>query len=222
MAGAIVSLPPSKIVDEISSFYPRYHTGMKLAGIIYLYDISQARMLGTTLNNMEMFRKLCGKNALQAVILMTTKWGSVNPDMGKSREKELCSEFWKPMIDAGSQIYRFDLSETSATKILNTLCDNYKQRENQKTILQIQEEVVDMAKRIPDTEAGRKLRYTLQQLLDMQKSHSRNDDEIQKTLRQLNELKIPFSQRFLGFLGLAVGHLKSMVLLRIFTDHYLF
>ncbi|KAF9464787.1 P-loop containing nucleoside triphosphate hydrolase protein [Collybia nuda] len=183
-----------------------YHSKMKLAGIIYLYDISQAWMLGTTLNNMQMFEKLCGEKVLEAVILMTTKWSFMDSNTGKSHEEQLQKEFWGPTVKNKSQVYQFDRSPESARYVLEMLCTTYKSCQKA-MILQIQAEVVDMAKRIPNTEAGRELRYTLQELLDMQKSHSRNDNEIQKILRQLKALKIPLSQRFLGFLGLAVRRL---------------
>jgi hypothetical protein len=176
---------------------------MKLAGIIYLYDISQTRMLGTTLNNMEMFHELCGDDALNAVFLTTTKWGAVGDQVGKTREGQLSSEFWKPMLAQGSQICRFDHTPASAQVVLDSICNNFNKRK-ESNILRIQTEIVDMQKRIPDTDAGKKLRYTLQEILDQQKK-SRNKGDIQKTIRQLEQLKIPMSQRFLGFFGLGVS-----------------
>jgi hypothetical protein len=178
---------------------------MKLGGIIYLYDISQSHMLGTTLNNMEMFRELCGDDALKAVFLTTTKWGAVDDKAGKRREEQLSSELWKPMLDRGSRICRFDHTPASAQAILDSICNNYNERE-ESNVLRIQEEIVDMQKRIPDTNAGRKLRCTLQEILDQQK-RSGNQDDIQKTLCQLEQLTIPFSQRILEFLGLVVSPL---------------
>jgi hypothetical protein len=177
---------------------------MKLAGIIFVHDISEARMLGTTLNNMHMFRTLCGDGALKAVILMTTKWGVVDDAAGDKREGQLAREFWKPMLDQGSKICRSRHTPASAQEILDSICDNYQKLETPNT-LRIQEEIVDMQKSIPETDAGRKLRYILQELLDMQKSQSGNKDDAQKTLRLLGELQVPFSQRLLGFFGLGVG-----------------
>jgi hypothetical protein len=173
---------------------------MKLGGIIYLYDISKRRMDGTTLKNIEMFRELCGDDALNAVFLLTTGWGGVDVKVGTKREKQLSSDFWKPMLDQGSTIYRFDNTPTGAQTILNSISTKYNAHQVS-TVLRIQEEIVDMQKRIPDTRAGKQLRYTLQEILDQQKK-SRNKDDIQKTIRQLKQLKIPMSQRFLGFFGL--------------------
>jgi hypothetical protein len=178
---------------------------MKLAGVIYLYDISQTRMLGTTLNNMEMFHELCGDDALKAVFLLTTKWGAVNVEVGEKREKQLSDESWKPMLAQGSTIRRFDHTPASAQATLGLIYTNYNKREVS-NILRIQQEIVDMQEWIPDTRAGKKLRYTLQEILDKQKTYRPKDkDSIRKTVRQLEQLKIPFSQRFLGFLGLVVS-----------------
>lgn len=58
---------------------------MKLAGVIYLHDIAQARMLGSTRRNLDMFRKLVGDKALDVVVLGTTKWGSVDESIARRR-----------------------------------------------------------------------------------------------------------------------------------------
>lgn len=79
---------------------------MKLAGIIYLHEISSNRMFGSTRKSFEMFQQLCGTNALSAVVLGTTKWGQVDHSTGEQREKKL-EKFWKEMIERGSAIRRF-------------------------------------------------------------------------------------------------------------------
>ena len=56
---------------------------MKNAGIIYLHEITLKHMTDTALKNLDMFRKLCGDDALMKVVLGTTKWGEV----GDNREK---------------------------------------------------------------------------------------------------------------------------------------
>jgi hypothetical protein len=133
---------------------------------------------------------LCGDDTFEAVILVTTKWGVIDYVTGHEREDQLSSEFWKPLMDEGSRIYRFSQSPASVTAIIDPLCDKYHQHEILNN-LRAQQEVVDIQKRIPATAAGEKLRYTLQELLDMQMPwHSKNMDEIRKALRQLKELKL--------------------------------
>ena len=74
---------------------------MKVAGIIYLHEITQTRMVGTAIRNLEMFKKLCGNDALVNVVLGTTKWGELRPEVGQKREKQLAELFWKDMIQRG-------------------------------------------------------------------------------------------------------------------------
>jgi hypothetical protein len=131
---------------------------MKLGGIIYLYDISQRRMLDTTLTTMEMFRELCGYDALKAVFLLTTGWGDVDVKVGIKREEQLSSDFWKPMLNEGSTICQFDNTPAGAQVILDSICTRYKEREVS-TTLRFQEKVMYTQKRTLDTDADRKLWY---------------------------------------------------------------
>jgi hypothetical protein len=51
---------------------------MKIGGVIYLHEISEVHMLASetalTVTNTNVFRKLCGENNMQMVILATFKW----------------------------------------------------------------------------------------------------------------------------------------------------
>ncbi|KAF9004212.1 P-loop containing nucleoside triphosphate hydrolase protein, partial [Cyathus striatus] len=179
-----------------------YSGGMTLGGVIYLHDISQTRMLGTTRRNLEMFFKLCGSDALSSVVVGTTKWGEVELNVAEIREKQLCDIFWKPMIVAGSSVHRFQSTKDSAWEIVNSILDKVAINDTPEA-LQIQKEVVDLSKILPDTEAGRELRITLEQLLENQKRQG-NEDQMQKTLKAINELKVSVPKRILMFFGIEV------------------
>jgi hypothetical protein len=189
---------------------------MKLAGIIYLHEISQTRMLGTSRKNLTMFRKLCGDDALENVILVTTKWGDNEPSVEVRREQQLSDTFWKDMITKGSKMARFMNTHESAWAIVDQI------RTKIPVTALIQQELVELQKILPETEAGRTLRYTLQQLLQaqtdmvqqlqMQQENGTegNDalqersEEISKRLRstvdQIHKLKIPMGRRIMAFL----------------------
>lgn len=185
---------------------------MKLAGIIYLHDISQTRMLGTTRKNLEMFRKLCGDDAIKNVILGTTKWGDVRKEVGYRREQQLAQEHWKHMLDKGAEMARFGDTHKSALTIVDLIL----KREVANALL-IQHELVDLQQLLPETEAGKTLRYTLQELLQAQQDMSERlqrgeggqeeqeryketQNQIRSTLEQIRELKIPLSRRIMKFL----------------------
>ena len=76
--------------------------------------------MGTPLRNIRKFKELCGDDALQKIILVTTMWSEVDEETGSQREKELREKYWKVMIDQGSATARFqgELNFESAWAVL--------------------------------------------------------------------------------------------------------
>lgn len=188
----------------------RYGDDMKLAGILYFHDISQTRMFGTSRKNLNMFRRLCGKDAEKNVVLVTTKWSEVLEEVGNKREQQLKSSFWQEMIQHGSQVARFEepnLPE-SAWDVLEPILANRAEA----VAIRIQQELVDLGRLIPETDAGNTLRASLQELADKhkrtiegRKGKVREDEqrrrlketekEVHELLKQIRELKVPFGRR---------------------------
>jgi len=203
---------------------------MKLGGVIYLHNIAERRMEGANRRNLEMFRKLCGKDALPRVVLVTTSWAEVTPEVGQRREKELAHIFWKEMMSSGSQMCRFTNTQDSARAILNLILRKVEKRppergttiigDDKHDTLKIQKELVDLQRFIPETDAGKELRYTLQEAFKLQKDMAEGDHEEEaalalkqeKVLRQIKDLHIPLSRRILGFLRLVVSSSQVPVL----------
>jgi len=185
-----------------------YGDNMKLGGVIYLLSIADKRMKGTTRRNLDMFHQLCGNKALARVVLGTTNWGEVLKDVGEKREQQLAKTFWNTMTASGSISLRFDKSEKSARDFLDTILGQLEFGGNEEVlndnVLRIQDELVELERRIPETEAGKKLRYTLEQARQMQKDEA--DSEKAAALsasieKQIVELSIPFSRKFFLFFG---------------------
>jgi hypothetical protein len=189
---------------------------MKLAGIVYLHEISQTRMFGTSRKNLTMFNKLCGDDALKNVILATTKWGDIGDEVGRRRELQLCDTYWKTMLAQGSRMARFTCTRESAWDIVNLIIC----RDAVDGHILIQRELVDLRITLPETQAGRTLRYTLEesqreiarQLREENGAQGSEDlrwrqeelsQQLHSTLHQIQELKVPFSKRILSFLLLA-------------------
>lgn len=185
---------------------------MKLSGVIYLHEISQTRMLGTSLKNLDMFNKLCGDEGTKNVILATTKWGEVSPEVGARREQQLKDRHWKPMIDLGSQLHRFGDSKESGWTIIEAILSN-SDRKDAVDAIAIQRELVEIDKILPETQAGRTLRYTLAELLESQRQTAaqlrkdqgnpelrdaleENERKIRTTLQQLRAMRVPFARQF--------------------------
>ncbi|KAJ8114629.1 hypothetical protein OPT61_g3545 [Boeremia exigua] len=100
----------SEVVDAILAWLEQsYRSKNLLSGIIYLHRINSVRMQGNSLQNLRMFRKLCGNDVFKNVLLVTTFWDTVNEAEGRAREEELSSndEFWGMMIQKGSRMRRW-------------------------------------------------------------------------------------------------------------------
>jgi len=200
---------------------------MVLGGVIYLHDISILRFSGTARRNLEMFNRLCGDAALNKVVLCTNQWTRVNPEDGSRREAEMQTIHWKEMVAKGSQVRRFDGNRESAWRVVSVFLERASQRRKnlgEEISLQIQTEIVVKRRIIPETKAGKELRFTLQEFLEMQKMAVALEEEmaqgggpdvdarlaetrqkLDKITTQIKSLKVPISRRIKLFLGLAVS-----------------
>ncbi|KAF5384899.1 hypothetical protein D9615_001485 [Tricholomella constricta] len=207
----------SEILRRIAVWLAKsYSDNMKLAGVVYLHEISQPRMMGAPRRNLEMFRELCGDKAVRNVVLATTKWGDVTGEVGEKREQQLRDKYWGHMLKLESKMFRFHLEEHSAWNIVNHILNN-----EAVDALLIQQELVEFQKIIPETKAGRALRATLIELLASQEevavklkqsSDAQGDErlrqsleetqtKIQTIIKQIRQLKVPLTRRILLFLS---------------------
>ncbi|KAL9636121.1 MAG: hypothetical protein Q9164_003026 [Protoblastenia rupestris] len=114
------------IIRDIATFLARcFETGIRLSGVIYLHRITDPRMSGSAIKNLELFKLLCGKEAFPIVYLVTTRWnelaeGSADYQEAINREMQLCAgeKFWKPMIEAGSSVLRHERLDLSSTEAI--------------------------------------------------------------------------------------------------------
>ena len=197
--------------------------GSIVGGVLYFHDISAKRFTGTARQNLLMFSRLCGCDAMSRTVLLTTNWLSDHNTILERREEEMKGEHWKTLIDKGLEVHRFHRNRSSAWEVINTLLrgvpsiltDNHLD-------LQIQSELIKLRMTIPETEAGQELRYTLKQLLKTQQEAvaleesfaDTGDQEAQRNLEnirttigklqnQVKDLKVKLSlpKRFLKMLG---------------------
>ncbi|KAF7789639.1 hypothetical protein EIP86_000585 [Pleurotus ostreatoroseus] len=154
-----------------------YNNGYKLSGVIYMHRISDFRVGGIAKRNFNMFRKLCGDETLQNVVIVTNMWGEVTPERGAAREQELRTDevLFKPVIDKGAQMLRHENTLQSAHAILWHLINNRPQA------LRIQRELVDEGKDITQTAAGEELD---RELAELARKHAEQLAEIQKEMEE--------------------------------------
>ena len=105
-----------------------------------------------------MFQRLCGVNALQNVILVTTMWSEIEDPLGSFHEMELHAKYWDSMIKVGSRSLRFDYTHESAWAIVDQLNGTPRP-------LQLQRELVDERKPLAYTAAGSALFQWLENLI---------------------------------------------------------
>ena len=209
-------MPPIKIKQYLRrSHRDRYNDSMTIAGVIFLHEISQVRMRGTARRNTDVFKKLCGENIMQYVTLCTTMWEEVPADLAKAREDQLREMYWKDMISEGAQVMRIRRESSSAWGTVNAILTRHKEGFDPSLVMSIQNELVNLQKLLPDTEAGRSLRASLEKELEQQKQkmrqlvvsagvegnqeQQRQLEEIKKTLGQISQLKVSVSRRILNF-----------------------
>ena len=181
----------------------------KLAGIVYLHDISLKRTLGSTLKNLDIFQKLCGDGALKRVVFCTTKWSDIYPEEGERRTEQLKESYWKEMTEGGSTIHKFEDSQKSAWDVIAPIIE--KDRYGKMDALQIQEELVEAKKLIPDTrllhDSLDHLLKSLKQLDALSKDSSRREDldaQIASIRDQMRAMRVPAAQPIRGLLDLGV------------------
>lgn len=151
----------------------RYEDGLKLTGVVYLREMTETRMRGSAVKNLRMFKELCGRDSLKNVVLVTTKWDSVDPQVGLDREKELKENWWKDMMDVGCRLERHNGKAHSAQAIIRKMLPR------SSTVLQMQRELVDEKKNLSETTAGKTIVGELKLL------QIKNKGEIQKTIADL-------------------------------------
>lgn len=163
-----------------------YKAKILLTGIIYLHRIMDPRLGGKALQNLKMFKSLCGDEALSKVVLATTFWNNVNVITGQNRENELeTSEFWGKMIRKGSQVLRQDNGRVSARSIIEYLVKK-RTPASAGVALDIQKQMVDQGKSLDQTGAGQEMNA---QILSMKKEYEEKIETLRADLKVAIKMK---------------------------------
>jgi len=95
-----------------------------------------------------MFKKLCGPDAFQNVILTTTMCDEVDEAIGSMHKKQFRTTYWWSMITFGSKVARFGYTYDSAWDIIDKFANTTRRP------VCLQQEMVDQGKNLPHTAAG--------------------------------------------------------------------
>jgi hypothetical protein len=160
---------------------------MLVGGVIYLHDMSADGFSEQLMKNFTLFTKICGRDAMEQVALVTTKWDRLR-DMkeGADRVAELSEDFWMKSLHDGAQIFhvqpqnidsRLSSQHMRPWEIIHHIVVAADTRDVEDRILQIQDEIVNYRRFLPETEAGKELRFSLEGLLKRGKELKRRARE---------------------------------------------
>ena len=89
--------------------------------ILFFHRITDNHMVKTPLKNPRDFQKLCGKEGMGRVILVTTMWDEVEKPIGLERLRELKKSYLEAMITGGSKTFALKNDRASAKKLLEMI-----------------------------------------------------------------------------------------------------
>ncbi|KIJ29194.1 hypothetical protein M422DRAFT_269461 [Sphaerobolus stellatus SS14] len=122
--------------------------------ILYFYRITDVRI---DMKTLAMFKRLCGNEIFPQVVMVTTMWNNIsNSDLdlsAKTREDQLRTQFWQPILYGGATYARFENTNASANQILDAALS--KARHGQKML--IHKELADDDVELWETQAAQTL-----------------------------------------------------------------
>jgi hypothetical protein len=148
-----------------------------------MHDITRPRFSGSSMKNLRMFEKLVGEAALHNVVLVTNRWETVELKEGELRERELITNpnMWGDMIQKGSTVERYSGTTQEARRILKSVFEK-----KRRTILNIQQELIDRQLDLSETEAGQTL---LQEINSLRLKYMREMTELRTDLNNALQAK---------------------------------
>ena len=165
--------------------------GVRLMGVLYLHDITQARMTGSFNKELEILKRMVGIQNYKHIILVTTKWAlNTGQSNFEKRHAELQDKYWKDLINEGAGVCKFDGSPESAIGIvsqLNTVAEVTLALQDQMTARKHTPlEDTDVGKYVLEKRRKNESEY---KLLSKKKSSKKLPDEMKPKETPLEELK---------------------------------
>ncbi|PCH42100.1 hypothetical protein WOLCODRAFT_101533 [Wolfiporia cocos MD-104 SS10] len=182
------------VLTDIATFLQQtYERQQKLAGVIYIHKITDNRLGWTAIENYRLFSEICGPDAMKNVLIVTNMWSDIAQKTRYEREQQLQNKFFKQAIDRGARMRRHDGSRESALNILCELLENHEE------VLQVQDEMVDQLRPIPETQAGAELNRVLERMqqrhqAEIARMQQEMQEDLERVTRELQRLRKQLEQ----------------------------
>ncbi|CZR67208.1 uncharacterized protein PAC_17107 [Phialocephala subalpina] len=188
-------LPDAKVFQMIASFLrDLYERQVYVNGILYCHPIDNRRVTGSSRRQLEFMERLIGQKSLKNVIFVLTFADRMdyNRDLMDSRIGELKRTYWAPFLAKDARMFIKDGDGPPRALVDMVL-------RSQKTILDLQRELVDERRTLLRTSAGgtikteseNKISYLEQELEALRKEikdpATRKDPELVQEIRKLED-----------------------------------
>lgn len=159
--------------DSLAALF--HDQDVKLAGVLILHSMSEAKMKRGALRNLSMLRKLMGTTNMHRCRLVTTKQ-TLAPRGLNEIEDDLRENYWKELVRNGAIMLPFQDTKGSALQIIATLLDN-----PNNVVLKLTQETQRERRNLIDTAAGRVVN---QELYQAKMSLQKDIEELEKDRRK--------------------------------------
>ncbi|KAF9115033.1 hypothetical protein BGX27_009151 [Mortierella sp. AM989] len=184
----------TEVLEGVAEFLEGlYHADFKISGIIYLHNITDVRMRGSSYKNLQMFAKLCGEQSYHNVVMLTGRWGSIDQSLAEERENDLKENFWSKYLKAGCQIDRYR-NKDDLIRIFGKIIPQ------PPVVLAIQREMVTENKSLSETAAGEQVNLHIEEMMkifqnDLDETTAEYDNQIQQTKNQMDMERLNFQRQ---------------------------
>jgi hypothetical protein len=154
------NISDTDVLCELASWLTEsYKSRRPLSGIVYMHDITSAKIGASSRKNLKLFRNLVGSEAFCNTLLVTSKWDLLSdPAVGAMREDELRYEWRKNLIGHDSSTARSSGDTKSALAIIKNIAFGRSTGVSADIPIALQKEMVDEHRPLEDTSAGRVLK----------------------------------------------------------------
>ncbi|KAF5371458.1 hypothetical protein D9615_009642 [Tricholomella constricta] len=158
------NMSDTEVLEKISDWMlSEYNAEKRVNGLIWFWDMKNARFEGLSKTNILMLDALVGDDAMANVVLCTNKWPRKPSQTDIDNEKKLHNEKWKVPLGKGAQHARNDKPPKSAKYIINRILLNHPHG----ATFKIQEELAS-GKKLNETGAGAEVNKAV---LDVEKKY---------------------------------------------------